>query len=87
MVCHSKGCATSGARSRVKVPTFTLDNLSERFAAPMFLKIDVEGSEVMVLKGGQRMLAEIRSMMYFEVGGENADETSALLHMLGYFLI
>ena len=45
-----------GSCERNLVPAFTLDDLVQASAKPNFIKIDVEGAEVSVLRGGQRVL-------------------------------
>ena len=44
-------CATMEWRSTMTVPVTTLDLLAERYGAPSFVKIDVEGFEEQVLSG------------------------------------
>lgn len=40
------------------VPSVTLDTLMEEYGIPDFVKIDTEGGELKVLRGGPRLLAE-----------------------------
>jgi len=42
-----------------------------RYAPPDIIKIDVEGAEVDVLRGMDRILREIRPVLYCEVNEEN----------------
>lgn len=62
---------TGGERSRILVPTITLDSLLKRLSPPTFIKIDVEGAEAEVLKGSRRILEEIRPVIYIETGKES----------------
>ncbi len=75
-----------GVRYRQYVPTLTLDSMLDSFPAPDILKIDVEGAEIMVLKGGRRLLEEVRPKLYIEVGEDEADEVTATLRSYGYDL-
>jgi FkbM family methyltransferase len=47
-----------GVRASQLVPTVTLVWLATRFPAPDVLKIDVEGAELAVLRGGSQVLAQ-----------------------------
>jgi FkbM family methyltransferase len=75
-----------GERARVHVPTLTLDTLLETFAPPTFLKIDVEGAEVMVLSGARRLLEKIRPVIFIEVGRANARKVTEILTEFRYSL-
>lgn len=76
-----------GARQIVHVPTLTLDTLLKRIDAPKFVKIDVEGAEVLVLKGAEMLLKEIRPVIYIEVGKETRNEVSSILLTNRYLLL
>lgn len=77
---HSSHC--------VEVPVFTLDNLASKLYLRRidFLKIDAEGSELEVLKGGRRMLqgasAKIVVAGYHE--SDDPKKISNFLQSLGY---
>jgi FkbM family methyltransferase len=73
-----------GVRERVTVPTLTLDTLIEFAPRPSFVKIDVEGAELSVLKGAARLLREIRPTVYIEVGREYSAEVTSILAENGY---
>jgi FkbM family methyltransferase len=68
-----------------RVPLATLDGEFHPGALVGVLKVDVEGHEAAVLRGGQRMLAAhaIRDVVYEEHGSESAPATE-LLHAHGY---
>ena len=75
-----------GIRQKVLVPTLTIDTLLDSCPAPTFIKIDVEGAELQVLKGGYRLLTEIRPIIYIEVGSTVATEITTLLLENSYLL-
>ncbi len=53
----------------VKVPTVTLDDLASLLpdSASIFIKVDVEGHEDCVLKGGRSMIAKYRPLILCEI--------------------
>ena len=53
------------------MPTVTLDWLTDRFPPPRVLKIDVEGAEEHVLRGGERLLGEACPIVLCEVSGQH----------------
>jgi FkbM family methyltransferase len=53
------------------VITVTLDWLLDRWTKPDFIKIDVEGAEVMAVRGGDRLFREARPIAYIECAKEN----------------
>jgi hypothetical protein len=63
-----------------------LDDLLGLFPEPQILKIDVEGAEIDVLKGGARMLRDIRPVLYVEVGSERADGVQVVLRESDYLM-
>lgn len=77
---------TGGTREVRQVAAVTLDTLLSRSPAPQVVKIDVEGAELLCLRGGGRLLAEIRPALFCEVTAENAGEAGALLRGHGYQL-
>jgi hypothetical protein len=80
------GAQTGGERERQWVITVTLDWLLGWFPAPAVLKIDIEGAEVLALRGAERVLGEVRPRLLLEVYDENADEVGAILREYGYRL-
>jgi len=56
--------------SVINVPTTTLDKEIES-ASPDLIKIDVEGAELLVLEGGDKLLCESRQIWVIEVKKEN----------------
>jgi FkbM family methyltransferase len=72
------------ARERQLVPTLRLDTLLEALPAPTFVKIDVEGAELMVLHGAQRLIQEARPTFYVEVGTPTSNAVFELFTNAGY---
>jgi len=68
---------TGGERCGEEVQVLTLDSLSPPL--PDVLKIDVEGTELAVLRGAARILAEARPSVICEVSAHNVDAATALL--------
>lgn len=68
----------------VEVETVSLDHLiAQDWAPPLLIKIDVEGAELRVLRGGQRLFAERRPILLLEIFGDRP-RTLALLDEFGY---
>ena len=61
-----------GAALRATVETTTIDDASKRHFPPDFIKIDVEGAELDVLKGARQTLKVARPIMLIEIGSEEA---------------
>ena len=81
----------SGVAQRTKntaqtVVSMTLDSLLPSLRAPNVLKVDVEGAEMLVLKGATTVLREHRPIIICETGDKAADEVSQLLHAQDYVL-
>ena len=68
------------------VPLLTLDSLLEVFAPPRFVKIDVEGAEVMALEGARRVLEVCRPRLYIEIGEECSERATEILRSNRYRL-
>ena len=60
------------AEMKKQVVTVTLDWLLEHWKAPDFLKMDVEGAELLAVTGGNRLFSEVRPVCYIECSPENA---------------
>ena len=73
-----------GERSRIFVPTITLDSLLDRFDPPTFMKIDVEGAELHVLQGCKAVLQTSRPVIYYEATRETAGPCAEVLRQFGY---
>lgn len=76
---------TGGTRYSQSVAAITLDLMSHFYNPPSVLKIDVEGAELEVLKGGQSIIAQARPTIICEVTNQaTAPEIGHLLRGLGY---
>jgi FkbM family methyltransferase len=73
-----------GVRERQHVPTLTLDTLLGSFPSPNFVKIDIEGAELMALRGATRLINEIRPTFYVEVSQALSTEIFSLFRVAGY---
>jgi hypothetical protein len=71
----------AGHRTIWRMPAggLTLDSLLESLGPPNFVKIDIEGAELLALKGATRLLDEARPALYIEVGSTHATEVSRIL--------
>ena len=74
-----------GDRAFLDVRLMTLDELLDAEGRPDFVKIDVEGAELILLRSASRLLAT-RPTLFIEVFGANAPECRALLTAAGYEL-
>lgn len=74
-----------GVRQKRMVPTLTLDTLCQTLVAPDFLKIDVEGAELLVLQGAPDLLRR-RPNLLVEVSANHAEQITFILKNAGYRL-
>jgi FkbM family methyltransferase len=75
-----------GIREKQFVPTLTLDTLSKVFPEPDFIKMDVEGAELLALKGGSKVISKIRPVFYIEVGQQVSKEIQRIFENERYRL-
>lgn len=83
----STGRITSNGELEVRAAT--LDDMldSGEVTPPSVMKIDVEGAEAAVLRGGQRLLAQYRPVIFLATHGRDArEECTYLLGSLDYSL-
>ena len=73
-----------GVREVVLVPTLPLDVLLDALSPPDFIKIDVEGAELAVLQGAERLLCEARPSVYIEVDKASSEAVFALFMRHNY---
>lgn len=73
-----------GVRTVVKVAAVTLDGMLDTDPAPDVVKIDIEGAEVIALRGATRLLSESRPRIFCEVSPGNARAVGALLASFDY---
>jgi FkbM family methyltransferase len=78
---------TGGTREVRRVAAVTLDGLLDRSPAPQVVKIDTEGAELLCLRGGERLLREIRPVLLCEVTDGNAPAVGGLLRGHGYTML
>lgn len=76
---------SGGSRGSFPVITVTLDWLMDCFGAPRVVKIDVEGMDLLALRGAGRVLA-LRPKLIMEVTESNSSEIFATLTACGYQL-
>jgi FkbM family methyltransferase len=76
---------TSETAETIRVNGTTLDDYSQRGTAPDFVKCDVEGAEVEVFRGAQRLLQEKRPVILCEMHSEeNGRLLRAQFEEVGY---
>jgi FkbM family methyltransferase len=75
-----------GFLRRRQVVIVTLDWLSQHTRPPTLLKVDVEGAELLVLRGAGELIAAHRPTILCEVGEDVADEVGRFLVDRGYQL-
>jgi FkbM family methyltransferase len=82
--------ATNSGMSRVTpamngpVEVTSLDKALPHLARLDVLKVDVEGSELGVMRGAQETLRRLRPVAYIEISSENFGDVQALLSSCGY---
>jgi len=85
--------SASGRHRKIRVPVVPLDDLLDWQSLPgqVFLKIDVEGSEIAVLRGARRLIQQRNPILLLEINplslkaaGVNPAELVSLLSHLGY---
>ncbi|MDP8989826.1 MAG: FkbM family methyltransferase [Acidobacteriota bacterium] len=94
VVVEENGTQDAGlglANGRVRVTTLDRDIEDRGLPAPTFVKIDVEGFELDVLRGAAQTLARARPSLFIEIHGEtvggkqrNAAAVVQFLHEAGY---
>lgn len=84
LVAHGGRSQSGGRRDTLLVPTITLDAMLDELPAPTFVKIDVEGAELSVLRGAKRLLSEIRPVIYVEVGRDKEEQCRSVFASAGY---
>lgn len=77
---------TGGIRETISVPSVSLDWLLTEYAKPDFVKIDVEGAELLALQGAQSLLTTARPQLMCEVQESNAQTVSEILQSHGYVM-
>jgi len=80
LVHRAKNCTGQTPR----VPLMTLDAYCQSMPRVDFMKIDVEGAEHLVLRGGKQMLMKHHPAIIVERNTESEHEVVAMLGELGY---
>jgi len=76
---------TVASANTIEIEAVTLDDFARTSSAPDFIKCDVEGAEVEVFRGAQRLLAEKRPSILCEIHSEaNRRALLADLKHFGY---
>jgi hypothetical protein len=71
--------------STIEVETTTLDAIGEEYALPSLIKIDVEGSEAAVLRGGEGIFRSAKPLLVCEIHHEQASsDVTSWLRARGY---
>jgi FkbM family methyltransferase len=92
---HSPGASLvsktvgAGDFETISVPTVRLDDYFAQHERVTFMKVDVEGAELDVFKGAERILREQAPLLIFEcenrhLNGARVEDVLAYLHALGY---
>ena len=68
----------------IQVSTDYLDNKTFKVHKPSLIKIDVEGHELEVLKGGEKKLSQCKPILLIESFPPNLDKVVNFLTKLGY---
>jgi hypothetical protein len=67
-----------------QVVSLTADFLLKYWPKPDFVKVDVEGSEILFLRGATELLETVRPSMYIEVCEANSDLATEVLSSFNY---
>lgn len=79
LVGKSESSQRGGVRQRFDVVVVTIDQLAAKYPAPQIVKMDIEGSELDALLGGEQTLKACRPIMLLEVQSQNAEAVRNLL--------
>ena len=80
--CTQKG----GIRNSFEVVVVTADHLARTYPAPNIVKMDIEGSELEALRGGENIFKASKPVMLLEIYDNIQAETTKLLHSWNYSL-
>jgi FkbM family methyltransferase len=75
---------TGGERERLTVDAYSLDDLLALVPAPDFVKIDIEGAELLALRGAESVLRDVRPLIYVEISAANENGCFELLAAASY---
>jgi FkbM family methyltransferase len=80
------GNSAGEAEMTKQVVTVTLDWLLNYWNPPQFVKIDVEGAELLAIKGGRKLFSEVRPSCYIECSPENSELMTIFFKERDYLL-
>lgn len=84
-ISSSQGSSMAlGTRLSYHTLLLCLDDLLDFLPRPTILKVDVEGAELAVLRGSQKMLETCRPVLICEVQATNAGQVAEILSPIGY---
>ena len=83
MAGNSSICITFDRKNSILVQCDTLDNILADYGRVDVLKMDIEGAEVMALRGASRVLKELRKIVV-EIHGDNLSTVLSILREDGF---
>jgi FkbM family methyltransferase len=83
MAGNSSICITFDKKNSILVQCDTLDNILADYGRVDVLKMDIEGAEVMALRGASRVLKELRKIVV-EIHGDNLSAVLSILKEDGF---
>jgi FkbM family methyltransferase len=78
---------TGGISETRLVPSLTLDVLLSNFPSPQVIKIDVEGAELLVLEGAQKVFMNVRPRVFIEVASEASKDVAEFFRRIEYRIL
>lgn len=81
-----EGNCAGETEARKQVVSVTADFLLQHWPRPDFIKVDVEGAEILFLRGATELLKVVRPIFYIEVNDENRDSATEILISNNYRL-
>lgn len=78
------GNSASMAEMHKQVVTVTADFLLDHWPSPDFVKVDIEGAELLFLQGADLLLKSVRPTFYIEVNPENQSQVTELFRSYKY---
>ena len=67
-----------------QVVTVAADFLLQHWPKPDFVKVDIEGAEILFLRGATQLLQNVRPQLYIEVAKSNSDSATEILKSFNY---
>jgi FkbM family methyltransferase len=81
-----QGNDTGETECTKQVVSVTADFLLDYWRRPDFVKVDIEGAELLFLAGAARLVQEVRPAFYIEVNERNSDRATAIFRAHRYKL-